>query len=156
STLTLAKRARGSSSLAARSKIGAIARHGPHQGAQKSTITGMPLRSTCLSNVFDVNPIGSPANSLDLQTPHLACAAGRSAGMRLTAEQWGHTAWSGSVMAALSMADCAVSGDDARIFKCWNVSPILRHHEFVIAPYGNLRSRGGELVGAGPRRLRRK
>ncbi len=58
-------------------------------------------------------------------------------------------------MAALSMADYAVSGDDARIFKCWNVSPILGDHEFVIAPYGNLRSRGGELVGAGPRRLRR-
>ena len=51
STLTLAKRARGSSSFAARSKIGAIARHGPHHGAQKSTISGMSLRSTCLSNV---------------------------------------------------------------------------------------------------------
>ncbi len=47
-------------------------------------------------------------------------------------------------MAALSMADHAVPGNDARIFKCWNVSPVLGDHEFVITPYGNLRSRGGE------------
>src|SRR5271165_2478921 len=99
STLTLAKRARGSSSLAARSKIGAIARHGPHQGAQKSTINGMSLRSTCLSKVFAVSGIGLPVNKLVLQTPHLASEAGRSAGMRLTAEQWGQTALSDWVMA---------------------------------------------------------
>ena len=39
----------------------------------------MSLRSTCLSNVFEVNAIGSPANSLDLQAPHIASDAGRSA-----------------------------------------------------------------------------
>ena len=32
-------------------------------------MTAMSLRSTCLSNVFDVNTIASPVNSLDLQTP---------------------------------------------------------------------------------------
>ena len=96
--MTLAKRARGSSSFAAWSKIGAIARHGPHQGAQKSTISGMSLRSTCLSKVFDVSAIGSPVNRFALQAPHLASEAGRSAGMRLTAEQWGQTAWMDSVM----------------------------------------------------------
>src|SRR5271163_3215686 len=98
STLTLAKRARGSSSLAARSKIGAIVRHGPHHGAQKSTITGISLRSTCLAKVFVVSGIGSPVNRFALQAPHVASEAGRSAGMRLTAEQWGQTAWMGSVI----------------------------------------------------------
>jgi len=67
-------------------------------------MTGMSLRSTCLSNVFEVNAIGSPVNSLDLQAPHIASDAGRSDATRLTAEQWGQTAWSGSDMAALSMA----------------------------------------------------
>src|ERR1700728_457771 len=117
STLTLAKRARGSSSLAALSKIGAIVRHGPHHGAQKSTISGMSLRSTCLSKVFDVSTIGSPVNSLALQTPHLASEAGRSAGTRLTAEQWGQTAWSDSVMAAPSLAAAGLSGVHGRRFK---------------------------------------
>ena len=77
--------------FAARSKIGAIARHGPHQGAQKSTMTGPSLRSIVLSKVFAVNATGSPVNSLDLQTPQIASAAGRSDGTRLTAEQCGQT-----------------------------------------------------------------
>src|ERR1700733_9566684 len=105
STLTLAKRARGSSSFAALSKIGAIVRHGPHHGAQKSTISGMSLRSTCLSKVFAVSTIGSPVNRFALQAPHVASEAGRLAGTRLTAEQWGQTTWLGSVMGrALSIA----------------------------------------------------
>src|SRR5579863_8765270 len=98
STLTLAKRARGSSSLAALSKIGAIARQGPHQGAQKSTINGISLRSTCLSKVFAVSATGSPVKRAALQAPHFASEDGRPAGMRLTAEQWGQTAWMNSVM----------------------------------------------------------
>jgi hypothetical protein len=40
-----------------------------------------------------------------LQAPHLASEAGRSTGMRLTAEQWGQTVWVDSVMRrALSAA----------------------------------------------------
>jgi len=42
SVFTFASRARGSSCVAARSKAGAIVLHGPHQGAQKSTITADP------------------------------------------------------------------------------------------------------------------
>ena len=70
----------------------------PAPGAQKSTISGMSLRSTCLSNVFEVSAIGSPVNRFALHAPHLASDAGRSAGMRLTAEQWGQTAWMDCVM----------------------------------------------------------
>jgi hypothetical protein len=50
-------------------------------------MTGASLRSIVLSNVFAVNAIGSPVNSLDLQTPQTASAVGRSEGTRLTAEQ---------------------------------------------------------------------
>jgi hypothetical protein len=70
-----------------------------------------------LSKVFDVSTIGSPVNSLALQTPHLASEAGRSAGTRLTAEQWGQTAWSDSVMAAPSLAAAGLSGVYGRRFK---------------------------------------
>jgi len=41
--LTFAKRALGSSIAAAFSYSGAMTRHGPHQGAQKSTTTGTSL-----------------------------------------------------------------------------------------------------------------
>ena len=43
SALSFSRRTFGSSSWAARSNIGAIARQGPHQGAQTSTSTGMSL-----------------------------------------------------------------------------------------------------------------
>jgi len=43
SVLTFARRAFGSSNAVAFSNSGAIDRHGPHQGAQKSTTTGRSL-----------------------------------------------------------------------------------------------------------------
>jgi hypothetical protein len=49
SLTTLISRTSGSSSVAAFSKIGAIARQGPHQDAQKSTSSGMSLCFACLS-----------------------------------------------------------------------------------------------------------
>src|SRR5580704_6068179 len=135
STLTLAKRARGSSSFAALSKIGAIVRHGPHQGAQKSTISGISLRSTCLSKVFAVSTIGSPVNRFALQAPHFASEAGRSAGMRLTAEQWGQTTWVDSVMGrAPSRWRLPISGPNRRHFKRSEATVRMYDHEFVIRP----------------------
>ena len=50
SEFTLAKRALVCSRRDASSKCGAIMRQGPHQGAQKSTISGRSLRVRCLSN----------------------------------------------------------------------------------------------------------
>jgi hypothetical protein len=57
-----------------------------------------------------VSAIGSPLNRFALQAPHLASEAGRSAGMRLTAEQWGQTAWMESLM------NCALSTAPANIW----------------------------------------
>ena len=56
-------------------------------GAQKSTITGMSLRSMCLSKFEVVSATGSPGKRRDLQEPHTASAAGRSGATRLTALQ---------------------------------------------------------------------
>ena len=46
SALSFSRRTPGSSSWAARSNIGAIARQGPHQGAQTSTSSGISLLAT--------------------------------------------------------------------------------------------------------------
>ena len=50
SVSTFASRARGSSCRAAASNAGAIIRQGPHQGAQKSTSTGISLFSSAAGN----------------------------------------------------------------------------------------------------------
>jgi hypothetical protein len=68
-----------------------MARHGPHQGAQKSTITGMSLRVMWRSKVAALAASGFPENSLWWQVPHLACPAGRSGGIRLMALHEGQT-----------------------------------------------------------------
>src|SRR5262245_14306055 len=58
STLTLAIVSLPSYSPASSSRIGATARHGPHQGAQKSTTTGTSDCSTFCSNSLSVTVIG--------------------------------------------------------------------------------------------------
>jgi hypothetical protein len=68
-----------------------LARQGPHQGAQKSTITGMSLRVMWRSKVSASALAGFPENSFWWQVPHLAWRAGGSGGVRLIALQCGHT-----------------------------------------------------------------
>src|SRR6202012_1681353 len=62
----------------------------PHQEAQKSTIRGVSL-ARCLPKRSPVRATGAPENSADLQRPHLASRASRSAGKRFFASQWGQT-----------------------------------------------------------------
>lgn len=54
-------------SFAARSKLGAMARHGPHPAAQKSVTTGRPLRARCCRSRDPVSSIGFPRNKLEAQ-----------------------------------------------------------------------------------------
>ncbi len=61
STLSLATRMRPASSAASCSIAGAIARHGPHHGAQASTSTGSGERSTSAANVASVTVNGVAA-----------------------------------------------------------------------------------------------
>jgi hypothetical protein len=68
-----------------------MARHGPHQGAQKSTITGTSLRVMCRSKLSELALTGFPVNSCRWQVPHFAWRAGRFGGIRLIAVQCGHT-----------------------------------------------------------------
>src|SRR4029078_593853 len=58
-------------------------RHGPHQGAQTSTRTGMVLRAIWRSKISAAISSGCPANTLVLHFPHLASMAGRDGGKRL-------------------------------------------------------------------------
>src|SRR5450830_1548580 len=66
-------------------------RHGPHQGAQKSTSTGMSLRSICLRKRALARSTGWPVNKSFWHFPQLGCSLSRAGGRRLTASQWGHT-----------------------------------------------------------------
>lgn len=91
SVFTLASRTWGSSVLAACSKAGAMIKHGPHQGAQKSTTTGMSFRVTWVSKVAFVNVIGCPTNNGPWHRPHLGPSPRRVPGTRLIPPQWGQT-----------------------------------------------------------------
>jgi hypothetical protein len=87
SELSLIKRARGSIAAAAFSNSGAIARQGPHHGAQTSTTTGTVLLATCRSKISPTTSAGFPENRGCPQLPHLAVTASRSVGSRLMAPQ---------------------------------------------------------------------
>src|SRR5262249_10829651 len=72
-------------SLAISSRAGAIARQGPHQGAQKSTRTGKGAPSTSVPNVWSVT-----ATLFDMEsTPWVAVMMGACTcvGMREAAER---------------------------------------------------------------------
>src|SRR5262245_37623535 len=69
SVLTLAIVSWPSYSPANSSRIGATARHGPHQGAQKSTTTGTSDFSTCCSKSLSVTVIGLAMSGTSLICP---------------------------------------------------------------------------------------
>ncbi|KLD75110.1 hypothetical protein Y886_28865 [Xanthomonas hyacinthi DSM 19077] len=60
---SLPRRMRGSNCAAAASNCGAMVRHGPHHGAQKSTSSGMSLGSAQAAKVSAFNASGAPTNS---------------------------------------------------------------------------------------------
>ena len=92
STLSFATRTRPAISDASSSSIGAIIRHGPHQGAHRSSSTGSGERSTSASNVASVTVTGfSETGSGFLHRPQTGSspASTRSHGTRLVAPQAG-------------------------------------------------------------------
>ena len=91
SVSSFARRTPGSSSAAACSKAGAIILHGPHHGAQKSTTTGISFLPMCLEKLSARNSSGRAVNKLPLHFPQHGTSFIRSAGIRLTAAQWGQT-----------------------------------------------------------------
>lgn len=102
SVSTLARRAAGSSCCAAAANAGAIARHGPHQGAQKSTRTGSSDRSTWRSKLASVSTIGEPSKSGDWQWPHWPRSPRRASGTRFGRWQRGQTTIFEGIMTASS------------------------------------------------------
>ena len=103
SVLTLARRTCGSRVPAAFSNCGAMALHGPHHGAQKSTSRGMSLLLACVSKLWAFSATGCPPNSGAPQLPHLplAPAASLSRGARFRVLQAGQATITVSVMANL-------------------------------------------------------
>jgi hypothetical protein len=93
SVSSFAKRSFGSSWRAVFSKNGAMARHGPHQGAQKSTTSGKSPRLTCLSKFADVSVTGVPSNSAKRQFGQRGDSLKRSSGRRTTESQCPQTTW---------------------------------------------------------------
>jgi hypothetical protein len=91
SVLSFASLIAGSNALAACSNAGAIMRHGPHHGAQKSTTIGRSDRAMWASKLSSSSETGLPVNSGSLQRPQRACSPRRSSSTRFTVTQWGHT-----------------------------------------------------------------
>lgn len=92
SVSTLPKRTCGSSFCAAAANAGAMVRHGPHQGAQKSTSNGRADRSAWRLKLASVRTTGAPENSGCLHWPHvpvLSPPANRTAGRRFNVWQCG-------------------------------------------------------------------
>jgi hypothetical protein len=83
SVLSLASRNAGSSWAVAAENAGAICRHGPHHGAQKSTSNGMSDRSASATKFAAVRTTGSPFRSAMPQRPHFASANILRSGTRL-------------------------------------------------------------------------
>ncbi len=88
SLLTFTSSARPFSALTtACSNAGAIARHGPHHGAQKSISTGSGLASIAASKLSSASSTGRPSSRGLPQRPQTGSSARRSTGMRLVAPQ---------------------------------------------------------------------
>src|ERR1019366_3414113 len=84
----------GSSLAAAAAKFGAIARHGPHQGAHTSTSTAAPLvEPRWARKALASTSVGWEENRLCLQRPHLAAKGSLPSGAQLAAPQAGQTNW---------------------------------------------------------------
>src|SRR4051812_44023554 len=98
---TLANRARAWNSEAMRSKAGAMARHGPHQVAKKSTTTGRPVISTNAWNRASSSAIGVPGRRGEEHLPHFGSSASRAAGTRFVAMQCAQTTFTDSCTFAL-------------------------------------------------------
>lgn len=91
SVSTFANSARPRICLAAFANSGAIALHGPHHSAQKSTTRINSLLLAYCSKLASSNAIGPSGNSLVLHLPQIGSSGSRSSGTRFSAPQVGQT-----------------------------------------------------------------
>ncbi len=150
SVLSLARRTFGASRAAACSYAGAIIRHGPHQGAQKSTTNGRSFPATWRSKVARVTSNGCWGRSCSLQRPHFGSSSRRAPGTRLAVAQCAQTTRKVSLPSG-RVADAA--SDSLPVVARESMSRILRSSQ------GDSRSwtcrRAGRSGGASPlRKLR--
>ena len=83
---------------AARSNIGAIARHGPHHGAQTSTRTRDIAVRDMAAEAFLVDLNGMAGEDRLVAEPQRAPSGARSAGSRLIRPQCPQTIWRSALM----------------------------------------------------------
>ncbi len=86
SVSNFAKITEGESFAAAWANAGAIMRHGPHHGAQKSTRTGTSFRPTNFAKETSLSSTGLGGNSSERHLPHTGWSPRFDAGTRLTDE----------------------------------------------------------------------
>src|SRR5688572_12240191 len=70
-----------------------MARHGPHQDAQKSTTTGIFVRAMKRSNVWSSSATGAPSKRSAPHLPHFGASPRRAAGTRFAVRHFGHADW---------------------------------------------------------------
>jgi len=87
SVLTLTSRARPFIAPAALENSGPIVRQGPHQGAQKSTTSGISSVRIAFASVAASSSRALPSTSAAPQVPHFGPASSRSSGTRLVCPQ---------------------------------------------------------------------
>src|ERR1700709_2584279 len=78
-----------------------MAMQGPHQGAQKSTTTGTPLRLKCLSKFAAVSSMGLPSNKAEWHLGQRGASLSRSLGSPTTESQCPQTTAVRSLIQAL-------------------------------------------------------
>src|SRR5690349_6938947 len=81
-----------------------MVRQGPHHGAQKSTSTGISLRSICFRKRPVERSTGCPVNKGRWHLPQVASSSRRTEGTRLTASQWGQTICKFSMGSSIAQA----------------------------------------------------
>ena len=84
--------------LADCANCGAIVRHGPHHGAQKSTKTGKSVPAMNLSKFASFSSIGFASSKSCWHLPQLTCCVRASLATRFFAPQAGQTKWVLAVM----------------------------------------------------------
>ena len=110
SVFTLAKATCPRQLLAADWNSGAMALHGPHQLAQKSTNTGRSLLPVYPGISASLNSATAPSARAPLQAPHFGPSLSRCAGTRFIFLQCGQPTCSRSLMVKVSCGSTFVVG----------------------------------------------
>src|SRR4051794_30659384 len=118
---TLARMASPFNCRAACSNCGAIARHGPHHAAQKSTTTGSSLRETKRSKRASSIATGLPSSKAVPHLPQTGSSCVRPASSRFAVLQWGQMT---IMRIAGTLQIGSVGANERAVPRCMKVPPV--------------------------------